>query len=115
MVQAEAIQLFLYYQTVSNLRFSFSSAQIPCIPIRLAFLSFTDGDAMVTNAKSTLGVYSDVRDFFLKDIWMLRLGSMPRWKAASIRLLRVWTVAVREFFVDQCALRASALTFYTLL
>jgi membrane protein len=70
---------------------------------------------MATRDTSALGVYWTVRDFFLKDIWMLRSEGMPRWKATSFRLLRVWTVAVREFFVDQCALRASALTFYTLL
>ena len=56
-----------------------------------------------------------VRIFFLTGIWQLRLEGLPRWKAASIRVLRALTVAVSEFFGDQCALRASALTFYTLL
>ena len=46
---------------------------------------------------------------------MQRLEDLPRWKAASVRALRVLAVAVSEFFADQCALRASALTFYTLL
>jgi membrane protein len=37
------------------------------------------------------------------------------WRAAGLRIQRVLTAAVAEFFTDQCMLRASALTFYTLL
>jgi membrane protein len=61
------------------------------------------------------GTYSAVRAFFRTGIWELRLEGLPRWKAASVRALRVLTAAVTEFFADHCALRASALTFYTLL
>jgi membrane protein len=61
------------------------------------------------------GIYSTVRDFFLTGVWALRLEELPRWQAASIRALRALTAAVSEFFTDQCMLRASALTFYTLL
>jgi membrane protein len=43
------------------------------------------------------------------------LEGLPRRKAAFFRYLRILTAAVREFFADQCMLRASALTFYTLL
>ena len=59
--------------------------------------------------------YSRVRTFFQQDIWALGLEELPRHKAVLIRLSRVLTTAINEFFSDQCMLRASALTFYTLL
>lgn len=59
--------------------------------------------------------YSRVRTFFQQDIWALGLERLPRRKAFLIRLSRVLTTAINEFFKDQCLLRASALTFYTLL
>lgn len=70
---------------------------------------------MAAGQKGVRGIYSAVRDFFLTGIWQLRLEDLPRWKAAPVRALRALAVAVTEFFADQCALRASALTFYTLL
>ncbi len=58
---------------------------------------------------------SAVQRFFSRDLYALKLDGMPRRKAAAFRVLRILTTAVREFFADQCMLRASALTFYTLL
>jgi hypothetical protein len=53
--------------------------------------------------------------FFAAGLWQLDLEALPRWKALSTRLARALMVAGAEFFKDQCMLRASALTFYTLL
>jgi membrane protein len=71
--------------------------------------------AMSVEPRSLFGVFSAVRDFFRTGIWAMRLESLPRWKSTSIRVLRVLTAALTEFVRDQCMLRATALTFYTLL
>ncbi len=70
---------------------------------------------MAKKPASFHGPLSAVRNFLLEDLWGLKLDEGGRRRSAMIRLLRVLVVAVREFFSDQCMLRASALTFYTLL
>ncbi|MBI9085108.1 MAG: YihY family inner membrane protein [Desulfobacterales bacterium] len=53
---------------------------------------------------------------FLKDgIWRVRLDDLPRRQAFWIRQLRVILLSVQGFSRDACPLRASALTFYSLL
>ena len=61
------------------------------------------------------GRWAAVRGFFATGLWEMRLDTLPAWKAAGVRLLRVLTVAVSEFLRDDCGLRAASLTFYTLL
>lgn len=53
--------------------------------------------------------------FFQHDIWRMRLSRVSGIKASVFRGLRVFIISVREFASDQCILRASALTFYSLL
>jgi membrane protein len=55
------------------------------------------------------------REFFQTGLWQLAPETLPSGKALTISLLRALTMAVVEFFKDQCMLRASALTFYTLM
>jgi membrane protein len=45
----------------------------------------------------------------------MRLRDLSRGKSFLVRLLRICILAVRGLFEDQCQLRASALTFYTVL
>lgn len=53
---------------------------------------------------------------FLKaDIWRLHAKKMPAGKSFWINQLRVVLLAIRGFNEDKCQLRASALTFYSLL
>lgn len=53
---------------------------------------------------------------FLKfDIWRMRLDEFPFGKSFLIRQLRIVILTLRGFDEDKCRLRASALTFYTLL
>jgi len=53
---------------------------------------------------------------FLKiEIWRIRLKSLPRHKYLLFRPLRIFLLALRGFNEDKCQLRASALTFYSLL
>jgi membrane protein len=54
-------------------------------------------------------------DFFEKDIWALRISDMPGSKSAGIKLLRIVVLSVKDFIRDQCQIRASALTFYSIL
>ena len=58
---------------------------------------------------------SRTRHFFLTGLWSAQLDALPKWKSLPVRFLRAVTLAVVEFFKDDCMLRASALTFYTLL
>jgi membrane protein len=45
----------------------------------------------------------------------VRLGDQPFWKAFAYRWARIIVLSVREFGQDKCALRASALTFFSVL
>jgi membrane protein len=54
-------------------------------------------------------------DFLKTDIWRIRLKDLPSSKSFFIKNLRILLVALREFNEDKCQLRASALTFYSLL
>jgi len=48
-------------------------------------------------------------------LWSFRLSELPRWKSIAIKFLRVLVLAVRDFIGDHCQLRASAITFYSML
>ncbi len=53
---------------------------------------------------------------FLKtDIWRIRLNAAPPGKSFIIKQARIFLLAFRGFDEDKCRLRASALTFYSLL
>jgi len=54
-------------------------------------------------------------DFITTDIWRIRLRDTPRSKSFFLKQLRIVILAVRGFDEDKCQLRASALTFYSLL
>ena len=53
--------------------------------------------------------------FLRKDIWRIRLADLPDRKALFIKIQRIIILTVRGFKNDNCGIRASALTFYTLL
>jgi membrane protein len=53
--------------------------------------------------------------FLTTDIWKIRLTDLPSKKAFVIKLQRIVILTIRNFKNDNCGLRASALTFYTLL
>jgi len=58
---------------------------------------------------------SRVRNFILTDIWRINSKNLSRPKAFFIKQLRIVFLALRGFYEDKCHLRASALTFYSLL
>ncbi|MBL7081595.1 MAG: YihY family inner membrane protein [Candidatus Omnitrophica bacterium] len=53
--------------------------------------------------------------FIKTDIWRIRSKDLPRVKSFFIKQLRIFLLALRGFDEDKCQLRASALTFYSLL
>ena len=58
---------------------------------------------------------SKIIDFIKTDIWRIRLKTLPRTQIFFIKQLRVVLLSLRGFSENKCRLRASALTFYSLL
>ena len=56
-----------------------------------------------------------VIDFISIDIWRIRLEDLPFGKSFALKQLRIVLLSLRGFDEDKCFLRASALTFYSLL
>lgn len=56
-----------------------------------------------------------IMDFLTHDLWRIRAKDLPRSKSFLINPLRVVVRAWKGFDEDKCQLRASALTFYSLL
>jgi membrane protein len=59
--------------------------------------------------------FGDISRFLQRDLWNLRLADLPPTRAAALRALRIAAIVGRRFTRDQCHLRASALTLFTLL
>ena len=55
------------------------------------------------------------KKFIQEDIWRIRAKGLPPLKAFGIRYLRILLAAANAFQEHRCQLRASALTFFTLL
>jgi membrane protein len=53
--------------------------------------------------------------FITRDIWRIPVRKMKGPRGFLIRALRIFVLSFREFASDNCSLRASALTFYSLL
>ena len=53
--------------------------------------------------------------FIVTDIWRIHSKNLSQTKSFSIKCLRIVLLALRGFYEDKCYLRASALTFYSLL
>ena len=65
--------------------------------------------------KQALRKISATVQFLHTDIWRLQAHKLPRRRSFWITQLRVLLLAARRFNLDKCDLRASALTFYSLL
>jgi membrane protein len=53
--------------------------------------------------------------FIRQDIWRIRRTHLPPGKSFILKLVRVLILSIRGFDEDKCQLRASALTFYSLI
>jgi len=58
---------------------------------------------------------SKLIDFLRVGIWRIQLDQLPRHKAIYIKLTRIILLTIKKFVTDKCALKASALTYYTML
>ena len=63
----------------------------------------------------SLKKFSDTLQFLNADIWRLQAHKLPPRRSFWITQLRIVLLAVRRFNMNKCELRASALTFYSLL
>jgi len=54
-------------------------------------------------------------NFLSRGVWNMRLKDLSGHRYFLIRQLRIYLLAVKGFYEDKCQLRASALTFYSLL
>jgi len=59
--------------------------------------------------------FDRLMNFLSQGVWNMRLKDLSGPKYFLIRQLRIYLLAVKGFYEDRCQLRASALTFYSLL
>ena len=64
--------------------------------------------------KDIRGKIQKQANFIKHDVWRVRRSQLPPGKSISLKLLRVLLLSIRGFNEDKCQLRASALTFYSL-
>lgn len=69
----------------------------------------------VSNQSSFPLLYKKVRKFLTHEIWSQSLDQYPPTKSRLLRYLRVILLALRGFTEDRVLLRASALTYFTLM
>jgi len=60
-------------------------------------------------------IWTKAVNFIKHDVWRIRRTNLPPGKSFFLTLLRVLILSVRGFNEDKCELRASALTFYSLI
>ena len=58
---------------------------------------------------------SKIIQFLRHDVWQIRLRDLPKGKSFLIKQVRIVLLAFKGFDENKCSLRASALTFYSLL
>jgi len=66
-------------------------------------------------AQKIMEKFSQVKHFVTDEVWSVRLDDYPKNLATLLKYLRVILVSLRRFGEDKVQLRASALTYYTLL
>lgn len=65
--------------------------------------------------KDPLQRAAELIEFIKEDIWRIRLRDLTIIRRFLIKCLRIIIIAAKEFVYDKCPLRASALTYYSLL
>lgn len=60
-------------------------------------------------------MFGEMKSFFENGIWRIQISRLRGRESFSLHFLRVFSLSIKKFRSDQCILRASALTFYTLL
>lgn len=70
---------------------------------------------VVIGERYFMKIIKQIIRFIQHDIWRIRRGELPKSKFYLIRQLQTLILTVKGFNEDNCILRASALTFYTLM
>lgn len=65
--------------------------------------------------KDPVDLYNHTIRWMENDLWQFRVHNLGRWRAFWLHKLRVLVLAIRGFRLDQCPVRASALTYYSML
>ncbi len=65
--------------------------------------------------RDPVDLYRDSIHWLENDLWQIRSATIGKWRAFFIHKLRVLVLAVRGFLLDQAPIRASALTYYSML
>ncbi|MBL4559543.1 MAG: YihY/virulence factor BrkB family protein [Labilibaculum sp.] len=65
--------------------------------------------------KSLRNYFDIVMNFLSRGVWNMRLKELSGHRYFLIRQLRIYLLAIKGFYEDKCQLRASALTFYSIL
>lgn len=60
-------------------------------------------------------MFSETKSFLKTGVWQVQARRLTPRESFFIRVLRTFLLAIKRFGANQCSLRASALTFYTLL
>ncbi|MDX1972868.1 MAG: hypothetical protein SFY68_10095, partial [Candidatus Sumerlaeia bacterium] len=55
------------------------------------------------------------KHYLKEDLWNQRVQELSPWQRYGVNFLRILTLSIQHFFLNKCMLRASALTFYTML
>ncbi len=66
-------------------------------------------------ARDIPGLTKKAAAFLRSDIWRMRTKTLPKKKTIWVKPLRVFSLAINKYKKDLCPLRASALTFFSLL
>lgn len=66
-------------------------------------------------AKQDLPKIPNIIQFLQVDVWRIKANKLSKTRSFFIRQLRIILLAIRGFLEDKCQLRASALTFFSLL
>ncbi len=62
-----------------------------------------------------MSYWQKVWEFIHGDLWRITLKKESFYRSLALKILRILVLSLREFGRDKCALRASALTYYSLL
>ncbi|MFC2123610.1 YihY/virulence factor BrkB family protein [Bacteroidota bacterium] len=60
-------------------------------------------------------LFNKIQHYFSHDLWHTSMEDMPKRKAGLVHSLRILALSIRGYLEDKAGLRASALTFFTLL
>jgi membrane protein len=67
------------------------------------------------SVKGTVDNLEAIRSFLKQGLWEASLEDLPWMKRVFIASLRILSITLRKYTADDCALRSSALTFFTLM